>query len=207
MSAADRLARENKRLVSKLVVLTLAMFGFGFALVPLYDVFCQITGLNGKTGRANAEAVAASEADTSRWVTVEFTSQVMTGLPWEFRPLQKKVRIHPGETFTVKYYARNASGQTVAAQAVPSVSPGRAAAHFKKVECFCFERQELKGGESREMPVRFLVERDLPKDVTTLTLSYAFHYLDKAPAKQNEGNAHVASERGSTLVQNRWSGG
>lgn len=186
MSTPKPLAHANKRLVGKLLVITLAMFGFGFALVPLYDVFCQVTGLNGKTGRADDQAVQTSQVDTSRWVTVEFTGQVMNGLPWEFRPLQKRIRLHPGDAFTVKYYARNRSDERIAGQAVPSVSPGKAAAHFKKVECFCFTRQELKGGESREMPVRFLVERDLPNDVRILTLSYAFFNVEKAQAKNTE---------------------
>ncbi len=190
MSAAN--ARANKRLVGKLLLVSVAMFGFGFALVPLYDIFCELTGINGKTGRTDAQTAQTSQVDTSRWVTVEFTGQAMNGLPWEFRPLQSKVRVRPGQTLTVKYYARNRSNETVTAQAVPSVSPGRAAAHFKKVECFCFTRQELDGGESEEMPVRFLVERDLPKDIRTLTLSYSFFHADKSQAKRQRAGASMA---------------
>lgn len=186
MSAPGTVARANKRLAAKLFLLTVAMFGFGYALVPLYRVFCELTGLNGTTGRADIQAVQASQVDTSRWVTVEFTGQAMGSLPWEFRPLQAKIRVRPGGTAMVKYYARNMSDRTIVGRAVPSVAPNRAAPHFKKVECFCFSEQELKGGESQEMPVTFLVERDLPKDVSTLTLSYAFYYLNKPKTAKSE---------------------
>ncbi|MDH3672468.1 MAG: cytochrome c oxidase assembly protein [Gammaproteobacteria bacterium] len=188
----DPLAKSNKRLVGILSLITLAMLGFGFALVPLYDLFCDVTGLNGKTGVADAKAVEASRVDTSRWVTVEFTSQV-NGLAWEFRPMQNKIRVHPGEAALVKYYAHNRGLETAAGNAVPSVSPGEAAAHFKKVQCFCFTRQELKAGESREMPVQFLVEYDLPKEVKTLTLSYVFFNADKTQAMTNKDEESNAS--------------
>ncbi|MFQ5994573.1 MAG: cytochrome c oxidase assembly protein [Acidiferrobacterales bacterium] len=193
MNKSSDIGRANRRLVGKLLLLTVGMFGFGYALVPLYGLLCQITGINGKTGRVDVQAAQASRVDTSRWVTVEFTGQVMNSLPWEFRPLQTKVRVHPGDTFTVSYYARNRSQEPMTAQAVPSVSPPQAATHFKKVECFCFTNQELNGGEGREMPVRFLVERDLPRDVKTLTLSYAFFGVDKRQAK-NGSSARVASD-------------
>lgn len=188
----EPLAKSNKRLVGILSLITLAMFGFGFALVPLYNLFCDITGLNGKTGVADARAVETSRVDTSRWVTVEFTGHV-SGLAWEFRPMQDKVRVHPGQAVVVKYYAHNRGIETAAGNAVPSVSPGEAAAHFKKVQCFCFTRQELKAGESREMPVQFLVEYDLPKEVKTLTLSYAFFNADKTQAKTNKDEESNAS--------------
>lgn len=189
MSARERLASKNRRLVAKLSLITVAMFGFGFALVPLYKVFCEITGLNGTTGRIDPGAVQASQVDTSRWVTVEFTGQVMGGLPWEFRPLQRKIRLHPGESVTVYYVAHNLSQQRVTGQATPSVSPPRAATHFKKVECFCFTRQVLEAGQSQEMPVTFLLQRDLPKEVTTLTLSYAFYKLEAAQANRTQSAA------------------
>jgi cytochrome c oxidase assembly protein subunit 11 len=189
---SEPLAKANKRTVGKLLLFTVGMFGFGFALVPLYDLFCDVTGLNGKTGVADAQAVEASRVDTSRWVTVEFTGQV-SGLAWEFRPMQEKIRVHPGQAVVVKYYARNRGLETATGNAVPSVSPGKAAAHFKKVQCFCFTRQELKAGESREMPVQFLVEYDLPKEVKTLTLSYAFFNADKTQAKTNKDEESNAS--------------
>lgn len=189
---SEPLAKANKRTVGKLLLLTVGMFGFGFALVPLYYWFGDVTGLNGKTGVADAKAVAASRVDTSRWVTVEFTGQV-NGLAWEFRPLQEKIRVHPGEAVIVKYYAHNRGIETATGNAVPSVSPGKAAAYFKQVQCFCFTRQELKAGESREMPVQFLVEYDLPKEVKTLTLSYAFFNADKTQAKTNKDEESNAS--------------
>ena len=192
MSRARSLAQANRRLAGKLFLLTVAMFGFGYALVPLYAVFCQLTGLNGTTGRADAQAVQASEVDKSRWVTIEFTGQVMGNLPWEFRPLQKKIRLHPGDTAVVKYYARNLANNTIVGRAVPSVAPNKAAPHFKKIECFCFNQQELKAGESEEMPVRFLLERDLPKDVNTLTLSYAFYYVDRDQVQTTNDDARLA---------------
>ena len=196
MSQARSVAQANRRLVGKLFLLTAAMFGFGYALVPLYSVFCQLTGLNGTTGRADAQAVQASQVDSSRWVTVEFTGQVMGDLPWEFRPLQKKIRLHPGDSAVVKYYARNLADDAIIGRAVPSVAPGKAAPHFKKIECFCFSQQELKAGESKEMPVRFLLERDLPKDVTTLTLSYAFYYIGRDQAKTANDGGGVATHYG-----------
>ncbi len=189
---SESLAKANKRTVGKLLLLTIGMLGFAFALVPLYYWFGDVTGLNGKIGVADAKAVAASRVDTSRWVTVEFTSQV-NGLAWEFRPMQNKIRVHPGQAVVVKYYAHNRGIETAAGNAVPSVSPGKAAAYFKKVQCFCFTRQELKAGESREMPVQFLVEYDLPKEVKTLTLSYAFFNADKTQAKKNKDGESNAS--------------
>ena len=206
MSAPDARARANKRLAGKLFLVVVAMFAFGFALVPLYDVFCQITGLNGNTGRIDERVAQASQVDTSRWVTVEFTGQVMNGLPWEFRPLQNKLRLHPGETAVVKYYVRNMTAETMNGQAIPSVSPPRAASHFKKVECFCFSRQQLEGGQSEEMPVRFLVESDLPEDVKTLTLSYAFYDVDSSQARRISNNARLATH-GREPSQHRASSG
>jgi len=174
----------NRRLVRRLVLVIVGMFFFGFALVPLYYVFCKVTGLNGKTGRLDAQAVPATKIDTGRWVTVEFTASVNQGMPWEFRPTVKKMRVHPGEIAATAYYARNLADETIAGQAVPSVTPGLAGEHFKKLECFCFSRQELKAKEGREMPVRYVVQADLPQDITTVTLSYTFFNVDKQSAQK-----------------------
>lgn len=182
-------ARRNRRLTGVLVLLTLGMFGFGYALVPLYEAVCEAFGLNGRTGRVDVAVAETSAVDTSRWVTVEFTGQAMAGLPWEFRPLQPSIRLHPGQTATVRYVARNLSERTVAGQATPSVSPARAAPHFKKVECFCFTRQELAAGERREMAVTFLLERELPPEVSRLTLSYAFFDIGPATPRVSEAGA------------------
>lgn len=160
-----------RTLVVRLVLVTIGMFGFGFALVPLYDLFCDVTGLNGKT---NAEAfVRVTELiDTSRQVTVQFVATNNEQMLWEFRPEVFKVKVHPGQEIETTFYARNPSSKEMVAQAIPSVSPGRAAAYFHKTECFCFNQQLLTGGESVDMPLKFIVDRDLPSNVNTITLSY-----------------------------------
>lgn len=167
----EALRHANRRLAMKLLLVAAAAIGFAFALVPFYDLLCKVTGLNGKTGGA-VQIAQASKTDTSRWVTVEFTSTVMPGLSWEFRPAQTRVRVHPGETTRISYLAKNPTNQTIAGRAVPSVSPGWTAQHFNKIECFCFQRQELKPGESREMPLVFFVSPELPAEVREISLSY-----------------------------------
>jgi cytochrome c oxidase assembly protein subunit 11 len=163
----------NSTLALKLGATAVAMFGFGYALVPLYDVFCEITGLNGKTGVVS-EAQAAGTVDTERLVTVEFDSNVNPALPWKFGPMQKKVQVHPGEIKEVLYFAENTSDHAVVGQAVPSVAPSPASLYFNKTECFCFTQQTLAPGERRVMPVRFIVDPQMPGKYTTLTLSYTF---------------------------------
>jgi len=177
MESGD-LTAANKRIVTRLVVVVLAMFGFGFALVPLYDVFCEITGINGKTGRIAAEEALTRQVDENRLVTVEFLASVNSDLPWEFRPLVRKVRVHPGEITEVKYFASNKTGDPVAGQAIPSVAPGQAAKYFNKTECFCFTRQTLGPKEGKEMPLRFVVDPELPEEVRTVSLSYTFYPAD-----------------------------
>jgi cytochrome c oxidase assembly protein subunit 11 len=179
--------RANRRVGLKLAGVAVGMFVFGYALVPLYDVICEVTGLNGKTGRA--EATVGKKVDQERWVTVEFTGNSMSGLPWEFQAMQKSVRVHPGEVAVAYYEARNTAGEAITGQAVPSVAPNKAATHFKKIECFCFSQQQLKAGERKKMPVRFVVSADLPKEVSTVTLSYAFFNADQLSAKKYGGNA------------------
>jgi cytochrome c oxidase assembly protein subunit 11 len=181
----------NRRLALKLGGVTLAMFAFGYALSPMYDVMCRALGINGKTGRTDVQTVAAEPVDMSRTVTVEFTGLATSGLPWEFKPLTKKLDLHPGETREVKYLVRNLAQEEITGQAIPSVTPGESAPHFKKIECFCFTRQTLKPGETREMPVRFVVDAGLDKDVQTITLSYSFFNIDKASA-QKYGGASLA---------------
>ncbi|MEK7815237.1 MAG: cytochrome c oxidase assembly protein [Pseudomonadota bacterium] len=185
----QNIARANRRLAVKLGVVTLAMFGFGYALSPMYDLMCQAFGLNGKTGRTDEQAVAARAVDASRTVTVEFTGLATTGLPWEFKPLTAKLAVHPGEVKEVKYYVRNTTDETITGQAVPSVAPGLTAAHFKKIECFCFTQQTLKPGEAREMPVRFVVDPAIDKNVHTVTLSYTFFNTNKVQAAKYGGEA------------------
>ena len=184
----------NRRLALKLAGVTLAMFAFGYALSPMYDVMCRALGLNGKTGRTDAQTVAAQPVDMSRTVTVEFTGLATSGLPWEFKPLTKKMELHPGETLEVKYLVRNLAQEEITGQAIPSVTPGESAPHFKKIECFCFTRQTLKPGETREMPVRFVVDAGLDQDVHTITLSYSFFNTDKVSAQKYGGAALAQGE-------------
>lgn len=170
-----------RRTAIKLGFVAVGMFAFGYLLAPLYDVLCEVTGLNGKTS-AVAAPPSAGPVDKSRTVTVEFTGQAAGGLAWEFRPLVNELRVHPGETVEVKYLARNRADTVITAQAVPSVAPGRAASHFQKIECFCFSEQKLAPGEAREMPVRFAVSPKLPEGVHIITLSYAFFDISKPQA-------------------------
>jgi cytochrome c oxidase assembly protein subunit 11 len=164
----------NKPLVTKLCLLVVAMFGFGYALVPLYNVFCEITGLNGKTGRLSVETAAAMQTDESRWIKVEFVTSVNSGFPWQFRPLVTSINVRPGVETEVAFEVINQSAESVTGQAVPSVAPSEGARYFSKTECFCFTQQALLAGETKQMPVRFIVNPKLPKHIDTLTLGYTF---------------------------------
>ncbi|PKO24412.1 MAG: cytochrome c oxidase assembly protein [Betaproteobacteria bacterium HGW-Betaproteobacteria-8] len=173
----------NRRLGLKLLWLVGGSILFAVSLVPLYDVFCTVTGLNGKTQNTAAQSVAV--VDENRWVKIEFTSSVMPGLSWNFHPQQNSIMVRPGKIETVLFEARNMTNQVVAGQAVPSVSPGSANNYLKKIECFCFVRQELQPGETKLMPLRFYVSPDLPEKVEAITLSYAFFSAVKK-AEQGE---------------------
>ncbi|ACO76367.1 cytochrome C oxidase assembly protein [Azotobacter vinelandii CA] len=157
------------RLVRRLLLVVVAMFAFGFALVPLYDVMCQAFGINGKTAGAWR---GTQTVDESRSVRVQFLASNAAGMSWEFRPLQDELTVHPGASNQMLFVARNPGDRPMTAQAIPSVAPARAAAWFHKTECFCFTQQVLAPGERIEMPVRFVVDRDLPADVRHLTLGY-----------------------------------
>ena len=163
----------------KLAAVPVLMFGFGFALVPLYDVFCDITGLNGKTGRIEASEIESSRVDLSRTIEVRFLANTSKGLPWDFQPLVKKMEIHPGQVYEAVFRVRSASNRPTLGQAIPSVSPGLAAEHFNKTECFCFTQQELAGRETIDMPVRFVVGAGISDSIEQITLSYTFYSLDK----------------------------
>ena len=164
----------NVRSVLYLCVVVLAMFGFGFALVPLYSVFCEITGLNGKTGVVQANELDGI-VDEARAISVEFLGDVNSGLPWEVRPVERRMTVHPGAVYETAFIARNLSKDIVVGQAVPSVSPSEASLYFNKTECFCFTRQQFDGGEKRAMPVRFIIGKGLPQNIKTVTLSYTFY--------------------------------
>ncbi len=164
----------NTKVIKKLVLMVFAMFGFGFALVPLYDVFCDITGLNGKTNTVGV-AYAADGIDTSRTIKVQFITRTANGISWQFEPVINEISVHPGEVKFVNFYAKNESTHDIVGQAVPSVSPGIAAGYFQKIECFCFTQQPLTAGEEVEMGLQFYVDIDLPSEITTLTLSYTLY--------------------------------
>lgn len=165
------MAEGNAKTLTKLVVVTLGMFGFGFALVPFYYKICEVTGIN---AGAEQSLVKNTQVDSSRWVTLEFDANINEDLPWRFKPLQRSIRVHPGQLVQVEYEISNTSDQPIVGQAVPSYGPARAAAFFKKIECFCFTPQSLAAGESRRMPVLFVLDPDMDKEVHTVTLSYTF---------------------------------
>ena len=165
---------QDIRTVRRLLFVVAGMFGFGFAMVPLYDIMCEVTGFNGKTG-GPYQAAATQVVDESRTVTIQFLANNNAGMPWEFRPRVRKMTVHPGEMNAADFYARNVTGNSMVAQAVPSVTPFNAAEYLHKTECFCFEQQRLDEGESLDMPLRFIIDRGLPAEVKTLTLSYTLY--------------------------------
>lgn len=175
---------KHRSLVSQLLIMTVAMFGFGFLLVPLYDVFCEITGFGGRT---NAEAAVVEEApDLSREIRVEFVTTVNSYAQFEFAADADSMVVTPGKMYFATFTAKNLSATDKVAQAVPSVAPSAAAEHFAKIECFCFTSQEFLADEERAMPLQFIVNPDLPDYVDTITLQYTF--FDTAPVAENLEN-------------------
>jgi cytochrome c oxidase assembly protein subunit 11 len=184
------LLRDNRRMLGKLAVIALAMFGFGYALVPMYQTICDALGINvlSVSERVTSRGLAGSrerrqstQVDYSRQVTVEFDANARG--PWDFKPAVRSLKVHPGELATVMYEFRNVQDRTMAAQAIPSYAPMQASPHFNKLECFCFNEYVLKAGETKQWPVVFYIDPKLPKDVTTITLSYTFFEVGgKVPA-------------------------
>ena len=169
--------------LAKMVFVALAAFGFTFALVPLYRIACEkVFGVRLEQGPAQ---VATATAKTARMVTVQFDGGVNSKLPWKFEPKQLTLQVRPGEQYEAMYFARNTSERAIVGSAVPSVAPARASGYFSKTECFCFTAQTLAAGEGRDMPVRFIVDPDLPADVSTITLSYTFFKNDVLTAQLN----------------------
>jgi cytochrome c oxidase assembly protein subunit 11 len=162
---------KNRKTVKWLVLLAVGMFGFAFALVPLYDLFCQVTGIRGTGPEAEP---TSQEVDSTRLVLVEFDGIVNSNLPWEFEPTKRRLEVTPGEVASVAYRVTNLANEEVTGQAIPSVIPWFGAEYLKKMACFCFDNQTLKAGETKEMPLRFYVSKDIPKDINTLRLSYSF---------------------------------
>lgn len=173
----------NVQMLGKLVVIAVLMFGFGYALVPVYKKICEITGVNLLTPKdASVEDIKNTQVDKSRTVTIEFDANAQG--PWRFRPTVASMQVHPGEMAQVTYEVVNTQGRSIDAQAIPSYAPQQAAAHFKKMECFCFKQQTLGPNEARQMPVVFFVDPALPRDVKTITLSYTFFEVD-GPSKKS----------------------
>lgn len=168
------MVKNSNRTAVKLFVVTVAMFGFGYALVPIYNIMCEITGINGKTGTISSAEAGNLAVDSSRVVTVEFDTNINGELPWGFRPAVNMVRVQPGEIADVLFIVENKTDREITGQAIPSVAPQQASLHFKKTECFCFTQQTLAPRERREMLVRFVVDSDLPGSISTMTLSYTF---------------------------------
>lgn len=180
---------DNWHLLTKLVVVAVMMFGFGYALVPMYRAICDALGINVLTlaernaagWGGQASDTGNSQVDRSRRIVVEFDANARG--PWDFKPAQRSIEVHPGELTTVMYEFRNVQDRTMSAQAIPSYAPMQASAHFRKLECFCFNEYTLKPGESRQWPVAFVIDPKLPRDVTTITLSYTFFEVGgKVPA-------------------------
>jgi cytochrome c oxidase assembly protein subunit 11 len=182
-----RLRRENTRMVRKLAVIAVGMFAFGYALVPIYKSICEMTGINilalGDRNIAGAAPAVPvnTQVDSSRTITVEFDANSRG--PWEFKPAQRSLQVHPGELATVMYEFQNVQNRRMSAQAIPSYAPQQAAAHFSKLQCFCFNQYTLEPGEKKSWPVVFVIDRKLSSDVKTITLSYTFFEVGgKTPA-------------------------
>jgi len=171
---SDDRRKQNRTLLLKLCVVVVGMFGFGYALVPFYDRICEATGLR---NIAQADEVTNTQVDLARAVRIEFDSNVRK-LPWTFRPLEAVVDVHPGEVRQVVYEIANTTDRAMTGQAIPSYGPAYAAQYFRKLECFCFAQQTLAPGEKRRMPVVFVLDRALPKEIGTITLSYTFFEVE-----------------------------
>ncbi|MGB0955659.1 MAG: cytochrome c oxidase assembly protein [Panacagrimonas sp.] len=174
--------KQSRRHVRQLLVAVVAMFGFGYAMVPLYDMLCDVIGLNGKV-KLEAASSLPSTVDTDRTVKVLLVTTVNGGRDWEFRPEQATLDVHPGELRTVNFIATNTQTHQVVAQAVPNIAPTEAARHLRKTECFCFENQPFEAGERKQMPVRFVLDPELPATVDTVTLSYTLFDITETAAQ------------------------
>ena len=173
----------HRGLVVRLVIFTAGSLAFAFALVPLYSVMCQVLATGNRWyGTQTAPAALVERPDTERLVTIEFVANVPQGGDWDFRSRVATMQVHPGKLYETSFYARNRSGQALVAQAVPSIAPSSVARWFHKTECFCFRPQNFAVGEGREMPLRFIVDSALPRDVDRVTLAYSFFDLPQAPA-------------------------
>jgi len=174
-------ATSNLRLTRKLAFWAVGMFAFAlFIMPPMYDVFCEITGLNGKTNDEAVTDIADLEVQQERLITVQFMADNDRGMPWEFKPAIRSVKVHPGEIKRVDFYVNNGTSETIVGQAIPSVSPSYGAQYLKKTECFCFNNQELMAGEDMDMPLIFFIDPEIPEHITTLTLAYKLFNITAA---------------------------
>lgn len=174
-----KLRTANRRTAVKCAIIFVAMFGFSFALVPLYDLLCDITGFGGNTGVANAAELDGA-VDENRTIKVMFLATANSKIPWQFAPDADSIRVNPGKVYAATYIATNTASKPVVGQAIPKVSPPEASKYFSKTECFCFSNQTLAPGETREMPIRFVVDRALPARIKSVTLSYTFFRVDSS---------------------------
>jgi cytochrome c oxidase assembly protein subunit 11 len=168
------LQKANRSLTLKLLAFALGSFAFGFALIPLYDVLCDVTGFGSQKNLTRA--YAAQEApDPDRIITIDFVADLPSVGNWEFRPVVRSIKVHPGQLYEAQFFAHNLTGRDTTAQAVPNVAPSKAALYFHKTECFCFTPQHFAAGQQRDMPVRFIVDPALPKNIDQITLAYTFY--------------------------------
>ncbi|WP_293603663.1 cytochrome c oxidase assembly protein [Polaromonas sp. UBA4122] len=199
-----RLKHENFKMVGKLGVIVLGMFAFGYALVPIYRAICEVTGINvlaladQQIPGATPKLPANTQVDLTRTITVEFDANSRG--PWHFKPAQNTLQVHPGEVTTVMYEFQNVQNRTMTAQAIPSYAPAQAAAHFNKLECFCFSQYTLAPGEKKQWPVVFVIDPKLSKDVDTITLSYTFFEVGgKTPAAPDTSRSTSAAAPGKQV--------
>jgi cytochrome c oxidase assembly protein subunit 11 len=191
---------ENLKMTGKLLIVALGMFAFGYALVPIYRAICDALGINvlaiseTQVPGAKKQMPANTQVDRSRTITVEFDANVRG--PWDFKPEKRSLQVHPGELMTVMYEFQNIQSRTMAAQAIPSYAPKQASSHFNKLECFCFQQYTLQPGEKKNWPVAFVIDPKLPKDVTTITLSYTFFEVGgKTPAAPKTTSASLPNSK------------
>lgn len=174
LGAASDVPQDNRILTKKLVIVAFIMLAFGFALVPLYSVFCEITGWNSSLDRGLAVYVE-QEADTTRKIKVQFVANIQANMPWEFQPLQSSITVHPGKEYEVAFRVKNKANKQIVGQAIPSFSPTIASKYFNKTECFCFNQQTLVAGASEDMPMKFFIDKDIPKKYDSIVLVYTLH--------------------------------
>lgn len=198
-------AKSNKKLVIYIVLCAVGMFGFGFALVPLYNVMCRQLGINGHSSNIPEQYKKQLVVDKSRNIRVEFMTQVSTGVPYDFEAITKTLTVHPGELERANFYAKNNADKLIISQAIPSIAPGQGALYFHKTECFCFTQQPLQGHSREELPVVFFIDPALPKDIHTITLSYTLYDVTRqvlAVRPELADPKYIKAHQGSVKVAN-----